>query len=47
MADIIVVMEKGVIREAGSHQALLANGGIYAGLYAQQFKAALEAGPVA
>jgi ABC-type multidrug transport system fused ATPase/permease subunit len=43
MADVIVVMEKGVIKEAGSHQELLAAGGIYAGLYNQQFKAALEA----
>jgi ABC-type multidrug transport system fused ATPase/permease subunit len=43
MADVIVVMEKGVIKEAGSHQELLAAGGIYAGLYNQQFKVALEA----
>lgn len=42
MADVIVVMEKGVIREAGTHSGLLAGGGIYAGLYAQQFKVALE-----
>jgi len=41
-ADIIVVMEKGEIKEAGSHQELLARGGIYAGLYTQQFKVALE-----
>ena len=44
MADIIVVMDKGVIREAGSHQELLAKSGIYAGLYTQQFKAALVVG---
>jgi len=43
MADMIVVMEKGVIKEAGSHAELLAKGGIYAGLYNQQFKVALEA----
>lgn len=41
-ADKIVVMEKGVIREAGTHAELLAHGGIYAGLYNQQFKVALE-----
>ena len=41
-ADKIVVMEKGVIKEMGSHAELLAHGGIYAGLYNQQFKVALE-----
>ena len=41
-ADKIVVMERGVIREAGSHQELLAADGIYASLYNQQFKVALE-----
>jgi ABC-type multidrug transport system fused ATPase/permease subunit len=41
-ADVIVVMEKGVIREYGSHAELLAAGGVYAGLYTQQFKVALE-----
>ncbi len=43
MADVIVVMESGRIREAGSHQELLARGGVYAGLYQQQFKVALDA----
>jgi ABC-type multidrug transport system fused ATPase/permease subunit len=42
MADLIVVMESGRIREAGSHTELLGAGGIYAGLYTQQFKAALN-----
>jgi subfamily B ATP-binding cassette protein MsbA len=42
-ADLIVVMEKGVIREMGSHQELLQQGGVYAGLYNQQFKVALDA----
>lgn len=42
-ADMIVVMEKGVIKEAGSHSDLLAAGGMYAGLYNQQFRVALEA----
>ncbi|MBM3495991.1 MAG: ATP-binding cassette domain-containing protein, partial [Armatimonadetes bacterium] len=41
-ADKIVVMEKGSIREAGSHLELLEQGGIYAGLYTQQFKVALD-----
>ncbi len=42
-ADVIVVMEKGTVREQGSHAELLAAGGIYAGLYNQQFKVAIEA----
>jgi ATP-binding cassette, subfamily B, bacterial len=42
-ADQIVVMEKGVIKEVGSHSELLATGGIYARLYAEQFRAELEA----
>ena len=41
-ADKIVVMEKGIISEAGSHQELLQHNGIYAGLYNQQFKVALD-----
>jgi ABC-type multidrug transport system fused ATPase/permease subunit len=41
-ADKIVVMSKGVIQEMGSHEELLALDGIYAGLYNQQFKVALE-----
>jgi ATP-binding cassette, subfamily B, bacterial len=44
-ADQIVVMEKGVVREIGSHAQLLARGGIYARLYAEQFRAELEATP--
>ena len=42
-ADKIVVMESGVIKEMGSHHELLAEGGMYASLYSQQFKVALEA----
>lgn len=42
-ADQIVVMEKGVIKEVGSHSALLNEGGIYARLYAEQFRAELAA----
>jgi ATP-binding cassette subfamily B protein len=41
-ADKIVVMEKGVIREAGSHAELLEQEGLYAALYNQQFSVALE-----
>jgi subfamily B ATP-binding cassette protein MsbA len=42
-ADKIVVMEQGVIREAGSHAELLQLDGLYAALYNQQFSVALEA----
>jgi ABC-type multidrug transport system fused ATPase/permease subunit len=42
-ADKIVVMEKGEIKEAGTHAELLEFGGIYAGLYTEQFRAELEA----
>ena len=42
-ADKIVVMEQGVIREAGSHAELLRLDGLYAALYNQQFAVALEA----
>ena len=41
-ADMIVVMEQGVIKESGSHHELLEKGGVYAGLYTQQFKVALD-----
>ena len=41
-ADKIVVMEKGNIQEQGSHAELLEQGGVYAGLYTQQFKVALD-----
>jgi ATP-binding cassette, subfamily B, bacterial len=43
-ADKIVVMELGEIKEMGSHAELLEAGGIYARLYAEQFRAELEAG---
>ena len=41
-ADLIVVMDRGEIREAGTHRELLANGGRYASLYHEQFKVALN-----
>ncbi|MBC8103149.1 MAG: ABC transporter ATP-binding protein [Cytophagales bacterium] len=45
-ADQIVVMEKGVIKEVGTHGELLQHGGIYAALYAEQFRAELTAATV-
>jgi len=44
-ADRIVVLDQGQIAEAGSHQELLATGGVYARLHRLQF-AALSAEPV-
>jgi ATP-binding cassette subfamily B protein len=38
-ADVIFVVEAGRIRESGTHAELLARGGVYAGLYAQQLSA--------
>ena len=36
MADLILVVDGGRIAEAGSHEALMAAGGLYAGLYTLQ-----------
>jgi ATP-binding cassette subfamily B protein/subfamily B ATP-binding cassette protein MsbA len=41
-ADKIVVMDQGRVVEEGSHDALLAQGGAYAALYALQFSSAEE-----
>ncbi len=41
-ADQILVLEHGQIVERGTHQALLAQGGLYARLYHEQFKAETE-----
>jgi ATP-binding cassette subfamily B protein len=43
-ADRILVMHKGKIRESGTHQELLASGGIYRRLYSLQFSGATGAG---
>lgn len=41
-ADVIVVLEKGIIVEQGTHAELLASRGLYASLYQKQFSVALE-----
>jgi subfamily B ATP-binding cassette protein MsbA len=41
-ADLIVVMDKGRIAETGTHQALLARGGLYAALHSIQFTEIVE-----
>ena len=38
-ADEILVLDKGVIAERGTHEALLARGGLYAGLWSRQRQA--------
>jgi subfamily B ATP-binding cassette protein MsbA len=42
-ADKIVVMEKGEVVEIGNHAELLEQGGVYARLYAEQFRVELTA----
>lgn len=41
-ADVIVVLEKGVIIEKGGHEELLKFDGLYARLYREQFRVALQ-----
>ncbi|MBQ6865580.1 MAG: ABC transporter, partial [Clostridia bacterium] len=41
-ADEILVLSNGVIQERGTHDALLAQGGVYKELYETQFKLVLD-----
>jgi ATP-binding cassette, subfamily B, multidrug efflux pump len=41
-ADMIMVLDKGEIREMGSHDELLAKRGFYANLYEMQFGQAIR-----
>ena len=41
-SDRIVVMQNGSVEDSGRHQELLERGGLYARLFAQQFKKVLE-----
>ena len=42
-ADVIVVLEKGVVTEHGTHAELLQTDGLYSRLYREQFRVALQA----
>jgi len=37
-ADKIIVLDQGEIKEAGTHEELLAKGGFYSQLYEMQYK---------
>ena len=41
-ADVILVVDEGRIKEEGTHEELLAEGGIYADLYSRQFRLQAE-----
>jgi ATP-binding cassette subfamily B protein len=41
-ADLILVMNRGQIVERGTHESLLAGGGLYANLYHTQFKGEMK-----
>ena len=41
-ADRILVVDNGIIAEEGTHEELLALGGIYKGLYETQFRLVLD-----
>lgn len=41
-ADKIVVLERGVVTELGTHEELLVNDGLYSRLYREQFRVALQ-----
>jgi subfamily B ATP-binding cassette protein MsbA len=41
-ADAILVLEKGVVTERGTHQELIKNSGLYSRLYQEQFRVVLQ-----
>jgi ABC-type multidrug transport system fused ATPase/permease subunit len=46
-ADVIFVLNDGVISERGTHEQLLARNGLYAHLYRMQFQLEEDASPIA
>jgi ATP-binding cassette, subfamily B, bacterial len=45
-ADLILVLDKGMIAEQGTHRELLARAGLYSQLYQQQFANQMGEGPI-